>query len=259
MKDNRESLIKQHSSSTEDETIPEQFALLRKENEKLQLENNELKKSLEREELYHRNLYKQWNELNESVTDKNLQLKLLKSTRDPRKKVYRYTFYGLIFISLLLFAFNYNAFKKKANYISDFANSSFQNNKTTSKAMFISSQQNVKIDSTDKLLNKRVNFIERRLPETNLQALNKGQAPPQAGADLNGENLPKYVVKVKSYFHNKPDKNTRRNTFVLPWNDAYGILTPLKGENGFVYVVFTNRARRTSKGWILKSDLEPLK
>ena len=45
-----------------------------------------LKKNLEKEELYHRNLYKQWNELNASVIDKDRELEQLKSTQNPKLK-----------------------------------------------------------------------------------------------------------------------------------------------------------------------------
>lgn len=57
----------------------------------------------------------------------------------------------------------------------------------------------------------------------------------------------------KAYFHNSPDENTRRNAFIVHWNNA--VLEALDEENGFIYVVFTNHLGQTSKGWLRKSDL----
>lgn len=62
-----------------------------------------------------------------------------------------------------------------------------------------------------------------------------------------------YKVRSKAYFHNNPDESTRRNAFIVHWNNA--ILHPLKEENGFVYIVFTNDEGQTTKGWLKKSDL----
>jgi len=66
-------------------------------------------------------------------------------------------------------------------------------------------------------------------------------------------NLGAFKVKSKAYFHNQPDESTRRNAFIVHWNNA--VLHPLKEENHFVYIVFTNDEGQTSKGWLRKKDL----
>jgi len=64
------------------------------------------------------------------------------------------------------------------------------------------------------------------------------------------------VVASKAYFHNEPDESTRRAAYMIPSNDV--VLQPLDEQNGFIYVVFTNSAGQTSKGWLRKQDLKPI-
>ena len=66
----------------------------------------------------------------------------------------------------------------------------------------------------------------------------------------------KYTVILKAYFHNAPDESTRRAAFINKWNNA--VLTPLDDKNGFIYIVYTNEAGQTSKGWLRKQDLKLL-
>jgi serine/threonine-protein kinase len=63
----------------------------------------------------------------------------------------------------------------------------------------------------------------------------------------------KYKVRSKAFFHDEPDEATRRNAFILHWNNA--VLQPLAERNGFIYVVYTNDSGQTSKGWLAKTDL----
>lgn len=65
-----------------------------------------------------------------------------------------------------------------------------------------------------------------------------------------------YKVRSKAYFHTGPSEATRRKAFIVHWNNA--VLHPLKEENDFVYVVFTNDEGQTSKGWLRKKDLVKL-
>ncbi len=67
----------------------------------------------------------------------------------------------------------------------------------------------------------------------------------------------RYKVRSKAYFHNEPDKSTRRNAFIVHWNNA--ILKPSEEENGFIYIVFTNHQGQVSKGWLSKGDLIEVK
>ncbi len=74
-------------------------------------------------------------------------------------------------------------------------------------------------------------------------------SPPQNATDSLGS----YKVRSKAYFHNEPDETTKRNAFIVHWNNA--VLHPLKEEGDFVYIVFTNHLGQTSKGWLRKQDL----
>jgi serine/threonine-protein kinase len=60
------------------------------------------------------------------------------------------------------------------------------------------------------------------------------------------------VVAAKAFFHNEPDKATRRKAFMIPSDE---IITAQKEQNGFVYTTFTNKRGQTSKGWLRKQDL----
>jgi len=70
---------------------------LKEENEKLQLENEHLKKELEREQILHKNLYNEWKELKSGPTVKKSESIRIK--RFVRKKS---SSYGLFTIIILL-------------------------------------------------------------------------------------------------------------------------------------------------------------
>jgi serine/threonine-protein kinase len=60
------------------------------------------------------------------------------------------------------------------------------------------------------------------------------------------------VLASRAYFHNSPDKSTKRLSYLIPSND---VITGLDEKNGFVYTEFTNSRGQTSKGWVSKQDL----
>ena len=66
----------------------------------------------------------------------------------------------------------------------------------------------------------------------------------------------KYVAISKAFFYDSPDESTKRNAFINQWNKA---VTPSDEMNGFVYVVYTNEEGQTSRGWLRKKDLKPLR
>ena len=76
--------------------------------------------------------------------------------------------------------------------------------------------------------------------------------PEGTSLDLHN-GLSNYRVLSKAYFYNSPDEKTRRNAFIVHWNNA--ILKPVEEKNDFIYIVFTNIWGQTSKGWIRKKDL----
>lgn len=69
--------------------MPEDYSDNQQEVEKLQLENIQLKKKLEQEELLHKSLYRQWTELNDSIVAKKRQVEQF----SLRSSFYKYGFY----------------------------------------------------------------------------------------------------------------------------------------------------------------------
>lgn len=62
-----------------------------------------------------------------------------------------------------------------------------------------------------------------------------------------------YTVNDKAFFYTEPDESTRRNAFIVKWNNA--VLAALNDKPGFIYVVYTNAEGQTSRGWLRKADL----
>jgi len=60
------------------------------------------------------------------------------------------------------------------------------------------------------------------------------------------------VMSPRAYFHNSPDKNTRRTAYMIPSND---VVAALGEENNFIYTEFTNNRGQISKGWLAKQDM----
>jgi serine/threonine protein kinase len=75
-----------------------------------------------------------------------------------------------------------------------------------------------------------------------------------AGSD--GGAIRRYKVIDRAYFHNEPDEATRRNAFIVSWNNA--VLNPIEERDGYIYVIYTNASGQTSKGWLNKKDLRAL-
>jgi eukaryotic-like serine/threonine-protein kinase len=110
---------------------------------------------------------------------------------------------------------------------------------------------------------------ERRAPDTATTVITEPDPPKPRTTDpmsfdtsstsatepSNAANT-KYTVKSKAFFHNQPDETTRREAFIVHWNNA--VLEALDEKNGFIYVVYTNEAGQTSRGWLKKSDLDPV-
>ena len=67
----------------------------------------------------------------------------------------------------------------------------------------------------------------------------------------------KYTVRDTTFFHNQPDESSTRKSYLDPLNN--NVLDPIQEKNGFIYIVYTNRFGRTSKGWINKKDLIQLR
>jgi hypothetical protein len=85
-----------------------------------------------------------------------------------------------------------------------------------------------------------------------------------AVADESRSNTPpteikgRYKIAGKAYFHDEPDETTRRDAFVIHWNNSYATLEALDETTNFIYVEFRNHKKQVSKGWLRKKDLIPL-
>jgi type I restriction enzyme M protein len=72
--------------------------------------------------------------------------------------------------------------------------------------------------------------------------------------DNTNEGTIKYVIKRKAFFYLRPDIKSRVGLYLNKPNHVQ--LSPLKEENGFVYVVYTNNKGKSTSGWLNKNDLE---
>ena len=76
---------------------------------------------------------------------------------------------------------------------------------------------------------------------------------PEGTTVDNHTGLGDYRVISKAYFYTTPDEASRRNAFIVHWNNA--ILHPIEEKNDFIYIVYTNNEGHTSKGWLRKKDI----
>lgn len=98
--------------------------------------------------------------------------------------------------------------------------------------------------------------IPRPKEEVSVVSTEVPKEPEVSREAKEGKDLGVYKVRSKAYFHNKPDPSTRRNAFIVHWNNAK--LKPLDESGDFVYIVFTNVEGQTTKGWLAKKDLVPV-
>ena len=66
-----------------------------------------------------------------------------------------------------------------------------------------------------------------------------------------------YSVITRAYFYSQPNERTRRRVYMNHSNRV--VLNPIDEKNGFIYIVYTNRRGQTTKGWLNKKDLQPLR
>ncbi|MEO8862123.1 MAG: N-6 DNA methylase, partial [Ginsengibacter sp.] len=87
---------------------------------------------------------------------------------------------------------------------------------------------------------------------------NDFESTADAGVQSYENNLQvKYKVVDTTFFHDEPIVGSSRKTFLDPLKN--NVLNSLQDKNGFIYIVYTNALGRTSKGWISKKDLKPLR
>lgn len=76
---------------------------------------------------------------------------------------------------------------------------------------------------------------------------------PAAEQDYPASELAAYrVTSPKAYFHNSPSAAARREAYMVP---SHELLSPLRETGDYIYIEFTNRFNKVSKGWLRKKDL----
>ncbi|KAA9038004.1 N-6 DNA methylase [Ginsengibacter hankyongi] len=88
-------------------------------------------------------------------------------------------------------------------------------------------------------------------------AINNNSFEENGSKTVNNASPANYTVRDTAFFHNQPDEHSERKTYLDPLKKS--ILKPIDEKNGFIYIVYTNQLGRTSKGWINKKDLVPLR
>ncbi|MCW3081419.1 serine/threonine-protein kinase [Segetibacter sp.] len=79
----------------------------------------------------------------------------------------------------------------------------------------------------------------------------------QDNTDQSANKFGRYKAASVAYFYNEPDEDTRRDgVFINKWNAP---VTASDDMNGFIYVVYTNEKKQTTRGWLLKKDLVRVK
>jgi len=102
------------------------------------------------------------------------------------------------------------------------------------------------------------NSIEEPSANENDDIVTSKSPDEKPGPETLKKALPaKYTVRDTTFFHDQPDERSIRKSYLDPLNN--NVLNPIHDKNGFIYIVYTNQFGRTSKGWINKKDLEPLR
>lgn len=230
-------------------------------NQKLLREKEELQATLAKQELNDKIMYRQWKEISEQVSSKERELKELKQ-KLTRPVISVPVLFGLIVASMLVGAFA-SYFLLPGNTekeIPDKPNIIVHDHNKQIKQQPEAANLTIEKDSIQykpelPLEEKPPSLVtQKSLPElhTQISTANSINFSKKLPAE-NNEKLGEYKVKSRAYFHDEADENTRRNAFIVHWNNA--VLKPLDEQQGFIYVVFTNHLGQTSKGWLNKNDL----
>jgi eukaryotic-like serine/threonine-protein kinase len=238
------SFILQNIHSTESFIQPVVDPELVNANQQLERENQELKIALgkQRQEIL---------ELRSSLEQQGTELQDWKyrSLNSTRKGVPPAAFYVLLLFTALLAAFAaYSIFNEKNEGVRGFeSTTTIQDTGTVAEPE--PEQRPEPPVSADTAVAITPEPVTQPPPAQDPMVFDTASASTTPNAALG-----KYTVRSRAYFHNQPDESTRREAFIVHWNNA--ILQPTDERNGFIYVIFTNEAGQTSKGWLKKSDLD---
>lgn len=113
--------------------------------------------------------------------------------------------------------------------------------------------------SQDKISNtasKTTVVSDSKDPKANVTAIKEPSEEKAAATDSAEHVSTKYKIVQKAWFHFEPEADKRKPLFLTPGRDI--ILTATKEENGFIYVIYTNRRGEETHGWMNKNDLAPV-
>lgn len=246
--------------------IADQPALWQEENQKLLLQKDFIQQQLLDSQKDLALKEKELQELRTRLQRKEEMIAVSHGTSN-KKVVSSATFYGMLFLSIILASLAaYGLFFSKTGNATLAANTTAQDStksadsirqisesKNAAKKPFVKKptakqiRDSIKKAELEQKQNTPVEFTDTSSSENT--------TPPDNKND--GEEKSRYTVKSKAFFYNQPDESTRREAFIVHWNNAR--LTPLEEKDGFIYVVFTNHLGQTSKGWLRKTDLVAVK
>ena len=174
------------------------------------------------------------------------------------------SFIALLFLAVVLAGFSGYSYFKNSSRTSELISDTTKENARQNKDLAAAKKtiQRKKVAAFNKKANtdtnasaNRVKKTVKKLPEQSI-ANEKDMAENDPDQQKSGKII-QYTVISKAYFHNTPDESTRREAYINHWNNA--VLTPSDDLNGFIYIVYTNDKGQTSRGWLRKKDLQPLK
>ena len=253
-----EYIILNSTLATKKEEVNAEFTdTLQNENQKLLVEKEQLQKSLTKHQ-------QEMGQLKQAVINKENELDEFRqrayttANRLPRQGVSTSVFYALLLITALLTAFAAYSLLSGKWYRTE-----NRSKEGLSKLPTDTQSYNARVPAGENKTNnpdKEIAKPYRSAPDT-LQTTQSQQQTDPMNFDttrsgdpfVGGEILGKYKVKSKAFFYNAPDENTRRDAFIVHWNNA--VLNALDEKDGFIYVVFINEEGKTSKGWLSKRDL----
>ena len=174
---------------------------------------------------------------------------------DRAKRRFSNAYILLLLFSLTAFAASFFYFQyRKPNAASLKQEAAIQDSSKQNDTSFVLASEKTRAKKTAKAAEKKVKQLN-----TVQHKILKGKKESDKNKTVsNAETKGLYKIISKAYFHNEPDEATRRNAFVVHWNNSYAKLKALDEKNGFIYVVFHNHLNQTSKGWLRKKDLEPI-
>ena len=115
------------------------------------------------------------------------------------------------------------------------------------------------VDSAAVTDSKTVKKIKPKLKKNTAPALSKWakkQPEKQLSENASKNDKPvggkEYRIMTKAFIHSAPDVETRTNVFIFPGKET---VTAMDEKDDFIYVSFVNSGGKTTKGWLLKKNL----